>query len=154
MKHTLCTIIIISYYSSFFVSEWFYGHLNEVPDNEAMAVIALHYGYTWWSGVSQFFYYEPLRGGRWDLKPQLLASRWAPAGHVDLSIHLYLNNLHAFCLTEPQNHQKEKSPWWFHIHFVKEDPWKFQDIKDKESFVLFPGRTDWHVVAFTLMFTY
>ena len=63
---------------------------------------------------SLFLYYKPLwgeGGGGWDLKLQLLASHCTPAGHVNLSIHLYLNNLYAFCLTELQNHQRESSSW-------------------------------------------
>lgn len=108
MRHTLCTIIIISYYSSFFVSGWFYGHLNEVSDNEATALIALHYGYTWWNAVAPRFCDKPLGRGGWNLKPQLLVSHCALARPADLSTHLYLNNLYAFCLTEPQNHQREK----------------------------------------------
>ena len=47
-------------------------------------------------------------GGGWDLKLQLLASHCAPAGHVNLSIHLYLNNLYTFRLTEPAKPSKRK----------------------------------------------
>lgn len=153
MRHTLCTLIIISYYSSFFVSGWFYGRLNEVSDNEAMVLIGLHYGYTWWYAVAQIFYYKLLGRGGWDLK-QLLASHWAPARYVDLSIHLYLNNVYACCLTQPQSHQR--SSWWFYILFAKEDSWKFKNIKHSESLVLFPNEEykNWQVVAYSPMFTY
>lgn len=54
---------------------------------------------------------NPLWGegeGGWDLKLQLLASHCAPAGHVNLSIHLYLNNLYTFRLTEPAKPSKRK----------------------------------------------
>lgn len=90
------------------MSGWFYGHLNEVSDNEATALIALHYGYTWWNAVAPCFCDKPLGRGGWNLKPQLLVSHCAPARPTDLSTHLYLNNLYALCLTEPQNHQREK----------------------------------------------
>lgn len=121
MKHTLCTIIIISYYSSFFVSGWFYGHLNEVSDNEAPALIVLHYGYTWWYAVSWFFYYKPLWGGGCDLKSQLLASYCAPVGHADLSIHLYLNNLYAFFPHQTTKPSKRKITPVISSSFWEED---------------------------------
>lgn len=140
MRHTLCTIIIISYYSSFFVSGWLYGHLNEVADNEATALIVLHYGYTWWYAVSGFFYYKPLWGGGWDLKSQLLASHCAPAQQVDLSIHLYLNNLYASCLTKLQNHQREKSPLVISTSFLPGKTPESLKTKHSDSFILFPWR--------------
>lgn len=58
--------------------------------------------------VSLFFYYKPLGEEGWDLKPQLLASPCAPAVHVGLSIHLYLNNI---CFFASWNHKtiKEKN---------------------------------------------
>lgn len=96
MRHTLCTIIIISYYSSFFVSGWFYGHLNEVSDNETTALTVLHYGYTWWYAVSLVFCYKPLWWGLWGWEPQLLAWHYAQVRHVDLSIYLYFKNLATF----------------------------------------------------------
>lgn len=160
MRHTLCTIIIISYYSSFFVSGWFYGHLNEVSDDEATALIALHYDYTWWNAVVQCVCDKPLGRRGWNLKPQLLASHWALARPTDLSTHLYLNNLYAFCLTEPQNHQRERQKEkkthpsdLLHILLAKKDTWKLENIKHNGSFVLCPGRIALASCAYFYMFT-
>lgn len=84
--------------------------------------------------VAPCFCDKPLGRGGWNLKPQLLVSHCAPARPTDLSTHLYLNNLYAFCLTEPQNHQREKQEKkkkkqphpgdLLHILLAKKDTWK------------------------------
>lgn len=68
----------------------------------------------------------------------LPASPCARARHVDLSVHLYLNNLYAFRLTDPQNPQREKSLWWFQVLFAKEDTWKFENVNHSESLIISP----------------
>lgn len=113
--------------------------------------------YTWWCAVSLFFCYKPLWGGGWDFKPQLLASHCAPAELVDLSIHSFLRNSYAFCLSKPQNHQREKSPWWFHVLFwPRKTPESLNTQKtvSHSSSSVDLGKQYGYVVAYSPVFTY